>query len=138
VVCKNEKVYLCDPCGQRHCIQLATRSHLVISIEEDKKNEVLCEICLVLDQSVPAYGFCETCEESELLCHSCAKRHTASNMFKSHVVNTDFERRLNSSQLSAQVLTFLFSNMSIVMQVHCIINSNKMRNYDENFKYIHK
>jgi hypothetical protein len=108
VVCKDEQVYLCDPCGRRHQVQLATKSHKVISIGEDKKKETLCEICLVENERVPAYGFCETCEESELLCHSCAKRHTASKMFKSHFVNTNLEKRQSVSQFSAQVSIFFF------------------------------
>jgi hypothetical protein len=99
VVCKAEHIYLCDSCGRRHQIQRATKSHVIIAIEKD----ILCEICLVENEKMPAYGYCETCDDSEYMCRSCSKRHTASNMFRSHSVNTDLKSKTNKSQPSGKV-----------------------------------
>ncbi|MES1922079.1 Tripartite motif-containing protein 45 [Bonamia ostreae] len=124
LVCKEEHIYLCDPCGRRHKIQRATKSHKVITIEEDRAKEVLCELCLGENERVPAYGYCETCEDPEYMCRSCSKRHTASKIFKSHSINTDLETRPNDSQSSAQV-SIIFNNSSM--------DSNSM--YSNEMKY---
>ncbi|MES1922072.1 Tripartite motif-containing protein 45 [Bonamia ostreae] len=109
LVCKEEQIYLCGRCGRRHQIQNATKSHKVTTIEEDRKKEVLCDLCLGDKERVPAYGYCETCEDPEYMCLSCSKRHTASKMFKSHSMSTDLENRPNNSQSSVKV-SFILTN----------------------------
>lgn len=105
-VCKEEQIYLRDPCERQHQIQNATKSNKVTTIAEGRKQEVLCDLCLCVNERVPAYGYCGTCEDPEYMCLPCSKRHTSSKMFKSHSMNTDLENRPNNSQSSAKVSYF--------------------------------
>ncbi|XP_062586611.1 uncharacterized protein LOC134248210 [Saccostrea cucullata] len=90
LVCKEEQIYLCNPCGKRHQFQRSTKSHTVTDIEEYKK--LFCEICECLNEKVPAYAFCETCEDPEYFCLPCSKRHIASEIFKSHSICTNLDK----------------------------------------------
>jgi transposase-like protein len=108
VVCKDEQLYLCHPCGRKHQVQRATKAHKVINIEVERNEEVLCELCLIENEKVKAYGYCETCEESEYMCISCSKRHTTSKIFKGHLVNINLENKPKNSTDGKQRSVFLY------------------------------
>lgn len=48
--------------------------------------QVLCELCK--DDKVAGYGYCQDCDDPEILCLPCTRRHTASRKFKHHKIST--------------------------------------------------
>ena len=66
-----------------HRAQKQNRSHQFNPISE----KLLCESCQAIEETNSATSFCLDCEEPELFCQSCAKRHLLMKYTKHHHIS---------------------------------------------------
>ena len=82
-ICKECEEYFCDSCIKYHRAQKQNRSHQINSISE----KLLCESCQAIGEINSATSCCLDCEEPELFCQSCAKRHLSVKNTKHHHIS---------------------------------------------------
>lgn len=84
LICKAEKKFLCNECGNNHKLDDSIKHHKIARLQDDK---MICDLCL--DSSIPGYGFCLDCEHPEVLCLPCSKRHCSNEEFANHEICND-------------------------------------------------
>ena len=88
LICKNENIALCNDCGRGHKLDDSTKRHVIVRLQDDL---VICDLCL--DSSIPGYGFCTDCKQTnpEILCLPCSKRHCSNEEFANHKICTNLD-----------------------------------------------
>ncbi|XP_056014684.1 uncharacterized protein LOC125674781 isoform X2 [Ostrea edulis] len=80
--CKDEDIFLCNDCGRRHKLDDATKHHEILRLQD---GEMICDLCL--DSSIIGYGYCQDCEDPEVFCLPCSRRHCTE--YVDHTICTD-------------------------------------------------
>ncbi|XP_062572462.1 uncharacterized protein LOC134234415 [Saccostrea cucullata] len=84
LLCKDENLSLCNTCGRRHKLEQSTKTHEIVRLQD---GQMICDLCL--DSSIIGYGFCQDCEDPEVLCLPCSRRHCANEEYAKHNICTD-------------------------------------------------
>lgn len=92
---------LCESCAAQHGRHKISRHHQICenigefpkehtnTDEESNLNEITCVPCSFENVQVKAAYFCQTCEDPEPLCETCATQHTRQKLTRGHEIGKD-------------------------------------------------
>ncbi|XP_062611155.1 uncharacterized protein LOC134273000 [Saccostrea cucullata] len=99
---------LCERCSKKHekafsthslCPGLPPKNEETESQVDDDKFSVKCIPCKYENESNNATSFCQTCNEPEPMCSTCATQHTRERKTRNHKLCSDLEKLLRSKRI---------------------------------------
>lgn len=87
----------------------------LFSIGSQQEKYIFCNPCSNDDEKVKATHFCETCEDPEPFCGSCAKQHTRQKKFREHQLCGKIR---NFSQHLKKIGYDIFVLLKIFIKIH--------------------